>query len=57
MRRAQQGVLVLQAGPNVLRFVPPLTITEKEMKEGTKRFGRAIEGYVTRTSCGVWRNN
>ena len=29
----RNGVLILQAGPNVLRFVPALTITEKEMKE------------------------
>jgi acetylornithine/N-succinyldiaminopimelate aminotransferase len=42
------GVLVLQAGPNVLRFVPALNITEKEMKEGTKRLGHAIEAYLSK---------
>jgi acetylornithine/N-succinyldiaminopimelate aminotransferase len=42
----QHGVLVLQAGPNVLRFVPPLTITEKEMAEGLKRLEAAIDIYL-----------
>ena len=36
------GVLILQAGPNVLRFVPALNITEKEMKEGMKRLERRV---------------
>ncbi|MDE3016224.1 MAG: aspartate aminotransferase family protein [Pseudomonadota bacterium] len=40
------GVLVLQAGPNVLRFLPPLTITEKEMKEGVKRLEQAIQTHI-----------
>ena len=30
---AAHGVLLLQAGPDVLRFVPPLTITDDESKE------------------------
>jgi acetylornithine/N-succinyldiaminopimelate aminotransferase len=42
------GVLVLQAGPSVLRFVPALTITEKEMREGIKRLDRAIETYLAK---------
>ncbi len=42
------GVLILQAGPNVLRFLPPLTITEKEMKEGTARLVRAIKAYLSK---------
>src|SRR5690606_8137096 len=28
------GLLMLQAGPNVLRFLPPLTITQDEMQKG-----------------------
>ncbi len=40
------GVLVLQAGPNVLRFLPPLNVTEKEMKEGLKRLAAAIDAYL-----------
>lgn len=42
----KHGVLVLQAGPNVMRFVPPLTITEKEMKEGLKRLDNALVAYL-----------
>jgi acetylornithine/N-succinyldiaminopimelate aminotransferase len=43
----KHGVLALQAGPNVLRFVPALTITEKEMKEGLKRLGAAMDHYLS----------
>lgn len=39
------GVLVLVAGPNVMRFLPPLTITEQEMAEGIKRFKAALVGF------------
>ena len=41
----QHGVLVLVAGPNVLRFVPPLTITTEEMHEGLTRFEKALAEY------------
>lgn len=41
------GVLVLQAGPNVLRFLPPLVITEKELKEGIIRFKAAVDAYLS----------
>ncbi len=40
------GVLILQAGPNVLRFLPALVITEKEMKEGVKRLEKALDAYL-----------
>ena len=40
------GVLVLQAGPNVLRFLPPLVITEKEMAKGISRFEEAVEEFL-----------
>lgn len=40
------GVLILQAGPNVLRFLPPLVITEKELKDGMARVTRALEAYL-----------
>jgi len=40
------GVLILQAGPNVLRFLPPLVITEKEMKEGLVRLEHALAAYL-----------
>ncbi len=38
----QHGVLVLQAGPNVLRCVPPLVITDKEVKMGLERARKGI---------------
>ena len=34
---AEQGLLTLQAGPDVLRFVPSLNITDEEVAEGLKR--------------------
>lgn len=36
------GVLVLVAGPDVLRFLPPLTITDAELTEGLKRLATAL---------------
>lgn len=42
----QHGVLVLQAGPNVLRFLPPLVITETEMSKGIARLEKAIQAYL-----------
>jgi len=42
----KHGVMALQAGPNVIRFVPPLVITEKEVKEGIARFERAVVAYI-----------
>ena len=37
------GVLVLKAGKNTLRFLPPLTITKVETDEGFKRLEKAVE--------------
>lgn len=39
----EQGVLVLKAGKNTLRFLPPLTISKEEIDEGFKRLGKALE--------------
>jgi acetylornithine/N-succinyldiaminopimelate aminotransferase len=39
------GALVLVAGPNVMRFLPPLVITQAEMAEGLKRFKTALVQY------------
>lgn len=41
----QHGVLILQAGPNVLRFLPPLVVTEAEMKKGLKRLDVALGAF------------
>ncbi|WP_158882896.1 acetylornithine/succinyldiaminopimelate transaminase [Rhodanobacter sp. L36] len=43
---AANGLLVLQAGSDVLRFVPPLTITDEEMAEGLARLHTALSDYV-----------
>jgi acetylornithine/N-succinyldiaminopimelate aminotransferase len=43
---AAHGLLVLQAGPDVLRFVPPLTITDEELAEGLKRLTAALTEFV-----------
>jgi len=37
------GVLVLKAGKNTLRFLPPLTISKAEIDEGFKRLEQAVE--------------
>ena len=41
-RAAAQGLLLLQAGPDVLRFVPALTITDAELAEGLARLETAL---------------
>lgn len=38
-----EGVLLLKAGRNTLRFLPPLTISKEEMDEGFKRVRSAFE--------------
>ncbi|WP_141696154.1 aminotransferase class III-fold pyridoxal phosphate-dependent enzyme, partial [Xanthomonas translucens] len=43
---AAHGVLTLQAGPDVLRFVPSLNITDQEMGEGLRRLRAALQDYV-----------
>jgi len=42
----QHGVLILVAGPNVLRFLPPLNITEAELSEGLSRLDGALRHYL-----------
>jgi len=37
-----EGLLILKAGKNTLRFLPPLTITKEEIDEGFVRLNRAI---------------
>ncbi|RLA81737.1 MAG: aspartate aminotransferase family protein [Epsilonproteobacteria bacterium] len=38
-----KGLMVLKAGKNTLRFLPPLTISKSEIDEGFKRLGYALE--------------
>jgi acetylornithine/N-succinyldiaminopimelate aminotransferase len=42
----QHGVLVLVAGPNVLRFLPPLNITDEELHIGMERVKTALKAYL-----------
>ena len=39
---AREGLLLLQAGSGVLRFVPALTIADDDIAEGLARLGRAL---------------
>ncbi|MDO5045743.1 acetylornithine transaminase [Campylobacter sp.] len=42
---AKNRVLALKSGTSTLRFLPPLNITKKEMKEGFKRLKKALGEY------------
>ena len=43
---AAQGLLLLQAGPDVLRFVPPLNISDAEIADGLSRLRAALEAFA-----------
>jgi acetylornithine/N-succinyldiaminopimelate aminotransferase len=43
---AAHGLLLLQAGPDVLRFVPPLTITDEEVADGLLRLHAALTDFA-----------
>lgn len=43
---AAHGLLLLQAGPDVLRFVPALNITDEEVDEGLRRLRDALAAYA-----------
>ena len=45
---AAHGLLVLQAGPDVLRFVPPLNITDEELVDGLARLRIALRAFAAR---------
>jgi acetylornithine/N-succinyldiaminopimelate aminotransferase len=47
---AGHGLLMLQAGPDVLRFVPPLNLTDAELSEGCARLHAALKAFVGGTS-------
>jgi acetylornithine/N-succinyldiaminopimelate aminotransferase len=42
---AAHGLLVLQAGPDVLRFVPPLTLSDDELVDGLQRLTKALRDF------------
>lgn len=43
---AANGLLLLQAGPDVLRFVPALNISDEEIAEGLQRLHEALRAFV-----------
>lgn len=43
---AEEGAMVLIAGPSVIRFAPSLIITETELEHGLRRFERACERFL-----------
>lgn len=43
---AYAGLLLLQAGPDVLRFVPALNITSADIAEGLSRLRIALQAYL-----------
>ncbi|MFT4178827.1 MAG: acetylornithine transaminase [Thermomonas sp.] len=46
---AAHGLLLLQAGPDVLRFVPALNIGDDDVAEGLARLRKALEAFVATT--------
>ncbi|HWX64814.1 MAG TPA: acetylornithine transaminase [Rhodanobacter sp.] len=45
---ASHGLLLLQAGPDVLRLVPPLNISDDELVDGLARLHAALQTFVAR---------
>lgn len=43
---AAHGLLLLQAGPDVLRFVPALNLTDEELAEGLARLEAALRDWL-----------
>jgi acetylornithine/N-succinyldiaminopimelate aminotransferase len=41
-----QGLLLVGAGANVVRFVPPLIITEQEINDALKMFENSVAKVV-----------
>lgn len=45
---AANGLLLLQAGPDVLRFVPALNLADADVAEGLARLRAALKAFATR---------
>ena len=43
----REGLLVLVAGPDVIRFAPSLVIDKTDLDEGLARFARAVDTFVS----------
>ena len=39
----KEGLMILQAGPDVVRFAPSLLVDEADIKDGLDRFERAVQ--------------
>ncbi|MBF6024222.1 acetylornithine/succinyldiaminopimelate transaminase [Lysobacter niastensis] len=48
-RCVEHGLLLLQAGPDVLRFVPALNISDDDIAEGLKRLRAALAAFAQAT--------
>ena len=48
---AANGLLLLQAGPDVLRFVPALNIGDQDVAEGLSRLHKALRAFVAAESA------
>lgn len=44
---AEAGVMVLNAGPDVMRFVPSLVIDDSDIAEGMARFAQAVDRVLS----------
>jgi acetylornithine/N-succinyldiaminopimelate aminotransferase len=49
----EEGLLLVGAGANVVRFVPPLIITESEMESALTMFAKAVATCVSKTTVAV----
>ncbi|CEP09696.1 hypothetical protein [Parasitella parasitica] len=47
----ERGLLVVTAGCNTVRVVPPLIITEDEAVEGVSRFAGAVDQFAIESHC------
>lgn len=47
---AKAGVMVLNAGPDVMRFAPALNIDSADIQEGMERFSRAVAEVVAHSN-------
>ena len=39
----KENLMILQAGPDVVRFAPSLVVEEADIEEGLNRFERAVQ--------------
>jgi acetylornithine aminotransferase len=42
----QENLLLVSAGPHVVRLLPPLTITKEQIEVFEEKFTRALERYM-----------